>query len=325
MLVSLRRRFPDATIDWLVQDTFADAISHHPDLDGVVPFPRKHLGKSSKRLNLVPTIRWMNRALRPTPRYDLVVDAQGLFRSGLFARWTGARRRLGFANAEEFASVFYTEKFGIGSGEHAVDRMLGLIAAGGIDPVVDMRLHADPAEILWVDSQPWQGGIVLAPTSRWAGKQWPADRFVSLARRLIARTGRRVIIVGGPDERAQIRPLLDWAEHEPRAVDLVGETSIARLMAVIARANLVVANDSAALHMAVGFDRPLVALFGPTRVGLVGPFGRERDVIQHAHIGDRFDHKDPKIGVPMMERIGVREVADACLTRLVCHGHLGRA
>jgi len=316
VLVSLRRRFPDATIDWLVQDTFADAILHHPALDNAVMFPRKALGVSSKRLNLGPTIRWMNRSLR-SPRYDLVIDAQGLFRSGLFTRWTGARRRLGYANAEESGSVFYTDKFGIGRDRHAVDRMLALIEAGGIEPSLDTRLYADPAEISWIDSQPWRGGIVLAPTSRWAGKQWPADRFVSLAQRLLAHTGRRVIIVGGPGERAQIRPLLDWAGSEPRAVDLVGETSIARLMAVIARADLLVANDSAALHMGVGFDRPLVALFGPTRVGLVGPFGRAHDVIQHAHIGDRFDHKDPLAGVPMMERIGVREAADACLARLV--------
>lgn len=316
VLVSLRRRYPDARIEWLVQDSFADAVRYHPDLDGVVAFPRRELGASSKRLNLVPTVKWMNRALRAKPRYDLVVDAQGLFRSGLFARWTGAKRRIGYANAEEGAGLFYTEKYGIDRGGHAVDRMLGLIDGAGIEPVRDMRLYCDPVELAWADAQPWQGGFVLAPTSRWAGKQWPADRFLALARRLIGETGRRVIIVGGPGERDQIRPLLEWAQHEPRAVDLVGETSIARLMAVIASAGLVVANDSAALHMAVGFDRPLVALFGPTRVNLVGPYRREADVAQHVHRGDRFDHKDASVGAPMMARVTVNEVADACLARL---------
>ena len=60
----------------------------------------------------------------------------------------------------------------------------------------------------------------------------------------------------------------------------------------------------------------LVALFGPTRVERVGPYRRERDVIQHLRAGDRFDHKDERVGVPMMERITTQEVLEACLARL---------
>jgi heptosyltransferase-1 len=317
VLASLRHAFPDATIDWLVQDSFADAVRHHPALDGAIEFPRRALGATSKRGNLAPTIAWMNRVLRARPRYDLVLDAQGLFRSSLFARWTGARRRVGYRNAEELGHLFYTESFRVDRDRHAVDRMLALVEAIGIDPIRDMRLHPDPAETAWTDTQAWATApfAVLAPTSRWPAKQWPAERFAELARRLLARGVPRVVIVGGPDEREQIRPLLAWAASEPRAVDLVGSTSIARLMAVVALASLVVANDSAALHMAVGFDRQLVALFGPTRVPLVGPYGRQRDVIQHTRPGDRFDHKDRDAGLPMMERITVEEVTDACLAR----------
>jgi ADP-heptose:LPS heptosyltransferase len=84
---------------------------------------------------------------------------------------------------------------------------------------------------------------------------------------------------------------------------------------VIEGSSLVVANDSAALHMAVGFDRPLVALFGPTRVELVGPFRREADVLQHATAGDRFEHKELAGGRAMMERISVDEVLGAIAAR----------
>ncbi|HHN78945.1 MAG TPA: glycosyltransferase family 9 protein [Phycisphaerales bacterium] len=316
VLVSLRRAFPEATIDWLVQDTFIDAIRQHPDLDNAVPFPRGLLGRTSRRGNVRPSLRWMNTHLKPTPRYDLVLDAQGLFRSGLFSWWTQAPRRVGYANAAEFGGVFYTERFHIGRDRHAVDRMLALVAAMGLEPIADMRLHADPDELRWVEAHAPSRYAVLAPTSRWPGKQWPADRFTELARRLLGIGLPRVVIVGGPGEREQVAPLLEWVKHEPRATDLVGETSVARLMAIIARASLVVANDSAALHMAVGFDRPLVALFGPTRVGLVGPYRHGRDVIQHTHQGDVFDHKDEKRGRAMMQRITVEEVFEASADRL---------
>ncbi len=318
VLASLRAAYPDATIDWLVQDTFADAVRYHPMLDGVVEFPRKKLGISSKRGNPLPSIAWMNDSLRPNPRYDLVLDAQGLFRSALFSRWTGATRRVGYRNAQELGHLFYTDAFRVNRERHAVDRMLSLVQASGVEPVRDMRLYTDPVERARSDAQPWSQGryAVLAPTSRWPGKQWPADRFTELARRLLARGAERVVIVGGPSEQAQIAPLLRWAAHEPRAIDLVGATSISRLMAVIERAALVVANDSAALHMAVGFDRPLVGLFGPTRIGLVGPYRRRRDVIQHTRPADRFDHKVGTLGLAMMRRITISEVLGACTERL---------
>ena len=292
VLASLRGAYPDATIDWLVQDSFADAVRHHPMLDGVIAFPRAALGRSSRAGNLLPTISWMNEHLRTRPRYDFVIDSQGLFRSGLFARWTGARNRVGYRNAAEGARFFYTHAYGVDRGRHAVERMLALVEACGVPIQRDMRLYTDPGEREKLSSTEWAGSLyaVLAPTSRWPGKQWPAERFTELARRLLASGLDRVVIVGGPGEESQIGPLLAWAEHEPRALSLVGATSIGGLMAVIEQTSLVVANDSAALHMAVGFDRPFVALFGPTRVGLVGPYRRDADVIQHTRPGDRFDH-----------------------------------
>ena len=315
MLASLKRKWPDARVDWLVQDTFADAVRHHPALHAVVPFPRKALGRTSKRGNLLPSIRWMNTHLR-AHRYDLVVDAQGLFRSGLFTWWTRAPRRVGDANARETAGMFYTERHRVPTDLHTVDRMLRLIELAGIEPTPDMRLYADPEASAWVERELPGGYVVLAPTSRWVAKQWPAARFAQLARTLLDDApDRRVVLVGGPGEDAQVPELTELAASEPRVVSLIGTTSVAHLMAVIERAQLFVANDSAALHMAVGFDRPAVALFGPTRVDRVGPYQRDADVLQHATEHDTLDHKDPA-NRALMDRISAEEVLDACRSRL---------
>ena len=312
LAVSLRAHWPDARISWLVQDAFAPAVARHPCVDEVIPFDRKGMGRAAARGNLGPTLAFL-RGLH-CRRFDLVIDAQGLARSGLFAWATGARRRVGLANARELGWLFLNERHRVPASDHSVDRMLGLIGSAGIEPIPDMRLAADPAELAWVDAQGLGRFAVLAPTSRWPAKQWPADRFAELARRLLARGVPRVVIVGGPGEEQQIGPLLGLERREARVTTLVGQTSIARLMAVIARAGLVVANDSAAAHMAVGFDRPLVALYGPTDVSLVGPYRRDADVIQHVTNRDRLEHKDPA-GVELMQRIGVDEVARACRER----------
>ena len=317
VLASLAHAWPQAQIDWLVQDSFVDAVRAHPAMHRAVPFPRRDLGRALRRGRVGELRRWI--AQLRDPGYDLVIDAQGLFRSAFFARATGAPRRVGHADARELGWLFYSHREHGSESQHTVDRMLALVRTIGVEPVADMTLHAPPEDRDAVGADPRFTGrfAVVAPTTRWPGKQWPVERFDAVIERLLADgLADRIALVGGPAERPQCTPLLDRAARDPRVLDLVGKTSIGRLMAIIERSGLVLANDSAALHMGVGFDRPLVALYGPTRVDLVGPYRRDADVLQHLRPGDRLDHKSDHAGRPLMERIGVDEVFEACAARL---------
>lgn len=322
VLVSLRARFPDAAIDWLVQSEFAEAVKEHPALDRVVPFPRREvsLGRLWRPGALGTLLRFL-RSLRG-PGYDVVVDAQGLFRSAFFAGCTRAERRIGYANAAEAGWIFLNERHAIPSSLHTVDRMLMLVERAGIPPVRDMRLYTgDAAKARSHELVQSERFVLIAPTSRWPGKRWPSDRFAVLARRLLDDgAADSIAIAGAASERDQCGPLLELAKADPRVIDLVGRTSIAELMAVIERASLVIANDSAALHMAVGFDRPIVALFGPTRIDLVGPYRREHDVIQSAPPGPANRHKDDAAGAAAMHAIPTDTVIEAAIARLSAGG-----
>ncbi|MEZ6234836.1 MAG: glycosyltransferase family 9 protein [Phycisphaerales bacterium] len=316
VLTTLRAAFPQARIDWLVQDAFAAAIEHHPALTSAIGFPRKAFAGGITPARIAAFLEWAG--CLAEPGYDLVVDVQGLARSALLGWMSGAACRVGEAGAREGAPLLYTRRVPVPGEWHTVDRMLGVVCAGlGIAPAVDMRLHTDAhsrerAKELVGSRDRY---VLLAPTSRWAAKRWPADRFAALAARLLEDAGASIVVVGGRDERDQCGPLLELAARDSRVVDLVGRTDIATLMALIERATLVVANDSAALHMGVGFDRPCVGLFGPTRVDLVGPYRRERDVIQRLQPGDDPNHKRDA-NAAMMARITVDEVEAACVDRL---------
>lgn len=321
VLVTLKRAWPNARIDWMVQDSFAAAIEAHPDLGRMVPFRRAALAQWWRSPTaFAALVRWM-RELRGE-RYDVVVDCQGLLRSGLFALATGSPRRVGYANAEEMGWIGLNERVDAPMSEHTVDRMLRLAsAATGMEAVRDMRLYSSAAEREAVAADARLGGkryAVIAPTSRWPGKLWPAERYAEVARWLLdEREGSAerldaVVIVGAKSERGQIGPLLELAARDSRVVDLVGATSIARLMAVIEASGLVIANDSAAVHMAVGLDRPIVAIYGPTDVSRVGPYGRADCVLQVVREGDVFDHKDEVRGREMMERVSVGAVVEKC-------------
>ncbi|MEC9372448.1 MAG: glycosyltransferase family 9 protein [Planctomycetota bacterium] len=316
-LASLKRRFPHARIDWLVQDDFAPAIAPHPDLDEVIPFPRRRFTKWWMPSVAMELRRWL-RDLRDRD-YDIVFDLQGLFRSGFFARATRAPHRVGDRNAPELAWLGLNRRHRIPPDLHAVDHMLAILEAEQIPIHHDMRLYTSAADRetiapLLPAARPL---IVVAPTSRWPAKRWPADRFTAVIQFLLdAHPTAVAAIVGAPSERDQCAPILELAKEEPRIIDLVGATRVGGLLAVIERADLVIANDSAALHMAVGFDKPIVALFGPTRIDRVGPWRRDADVIQRITPADSLDHKHPTAGLELMRRITVDEVVAAAEARL---------
>ncbi|MGE3107617.1 MAG: glycosyltransferase family 9 protein [Phycisphaerales bacterium] len=323
VVVRLRRAYPGAAVDWIVQDSFVEAASGHPDVRRVIAFPRRRFGGWWKPAVLGEMLGWLG-ALR-RERYDMVLDCQGLARSGVFARWSGAPARIGYQQAEEGAWLALTRRVDAPMGLHTVDRMLRLAdAATGASearPATtdELRLYAPAGSRDALRGLLGGGGAVLdgryavvAPTSRWAGKVWPGERYAEAVTTLLSDRGHGVegaVIVGAEQERGQCGELLRLAERgELNVIDAIGRTSVGALMALVERAGLVIGSDSACVHMAVGFDRPLVALYGPTDVARVGPYGRAASVIQKLKPGDRFDHKDEALGRAMMERIGVEDV-----------------
>ncbi|HZW05579.1 MAG TPA: glycosyltransferase family 9 protein [Phycisphaerales bacterium] len=328
VLASLRKAWPRARIDWLVQKGFEGAVEAHPALTAsggrVIEFDRKRYGRWTSPGSLAALMVFA-KSLR-AERYDVVIDAQGLLRSGLLTRATRARVRVGFADAREGGWIGYTRRVRVQKPAHTVDRMLALLPAVGVEPVKDLRLYARPEELAEVDRS--LGGspfAVLAPTSRWPAKQWPPERYIDVAKALLERGAiERVVIVGGRGEEGQVASLTEWGGAQGgRVVNLIGHTSVARLMATVARCGLLIGSDSAAVHMAVGFGRPCVALYGPTDVAKVGPAtggvtpAAPVIVLQRVGAGEPLGHKTPEPGRTYMSRITTGDVVDAacCATR----------
>lgn len=282
-LVTLRRAYPEAQIDWLVSHAFADAILHHPALNNVLRYDRHWMKKVFQREAPFHHGVSFTRRLR-TNGYDIVYDLQGLFRSGVFTWLTRAPRRVGFACAREAAWLGYNVRHPVnGEVTHTVDRMLALLEHDGLTPVRDMRLYVSPENAAFVDealAKPRQDGftadhVCIAPTARWKSKCWPIERYAEVVDRLRAAAPRRpIVVLAAPNEASQVAPLAG----KPGVV--VPKTAVGQMMAILQQTRLLVCNDSAALHIAVGFDRPVVAIFGPTNPDVVGPYRRPDSVIQ---------------------------------------------
>ena len=299
VLVTLRNAFPDAQIDWLVAKAFADVVRHHPMLGRVIEFDRKALSRFGLSPAATKAGLGFARMLREQ-KYDAVYDLQGLFRSGLFTLASGAKKRVGFANAREAGWLGYNRRHRVDTRLHTVDRMLGLLKADGLEPVRDMRLYLAEHDKAWLKAFKDEQGIgdagytCLAPTARWGCKCWPIERYGQIARRMIEsqRAGDKLVLIASPDERHQVLPIYETLMGQgPVAAGMASggdlrervvfpETTVGQMMALLSETRAMVCNDSAPLHIAVGFDRPLVALFGPTDPATVGPYRMEQSVIR---------------------------------------------
>jgi len=282
----LRRKYPEARVDWLVNSAFAPLLEGHPDLNELVVFDRNRYGRMSYSPTVaIEFVRFL-RMLRAR-QYDLVVDLQGLFRTGFLSWATRAPVRIGFAEAREGASLFYTDRIPPSSQDtHAVDRNMKV--ADFLDMASELatfHLPVSTAALATVRTMLGAGGwtageplVAIVPGARWATKLWPVDRFAQIARELESE-GVRCMILGGNNEA----PLSgSFKRPLPTAViDLIGRTKLPELVAAISLADVVLCQDSAAMHIAVALGRPLVCLVGPTNPLRTGPYRRFADVVQN--------------------------------------------
>ncbi|MDP6047581.1 MAG: glycosyltransferase family 9 protein, partial [Phycisphaerae bacterium] len=124
VLRGLKRTFPKCSVSWLVNDNCADMISHDSDIDEIILFKRKAMGKAWRSFSaakMTLSFLWMLRK----SHFDWVIDLQGLLRSGIFARATGASVRAGFSTAREGAAWFYNRRISP-EAAHTVDRNIEL-------------------------------------------------------------------------------------------------------------------------------------------------------------------------------------------------------
>ncbi len=276
VLTALRRRYPQAYITWVVNRGYEPLIAGHRDLDATLPFDRR-----AARAGWWAGARTWTRFLRDLRRgeFDLVVDLQGLFRSGLMAAATRAPRRVGLGTAREGASWFYTDVVPVADpdGLHAVDRcwlVAEALGAGHLGKEFHVPLSAEARtwaeEALAGCPRPW---LMLGAGSRWPTKRWPPPYFAALARRARADFGGTVVCIGSKEEADLSRAVCERLGGP--VVDLTGATTLPQLAALLARADAVLANDSGPLHLAAALGRPVVAPYTCTRLRLCGPYGQE--------------------------------------------------
>jgi len=276
MVAALRAQQPDWRVSWIVQDIFAPLVRSSTVVDQIHVFRR--FGGVGSFLSLMREVRQQE--------FDVVLDLQGLLRSGLMIKWTRARRKIGRTDAREGATVFYGEKAPLPPGgrlSHPVDIMLQfcplLQAAPELAGPLQFR-EMDQLNLSFMQARRGLPPILLFPDSRRERTKW--NGFAALTTLLVREMDRKVVWAGSK--------YLPCRETLPDGafVNLTGNTSLASLTALINRADWVISNDSGAMHLATALGVKTIGIFGPTEPQRFGPYplnGPTNHVIQ-APLGD---------------------------------------
>ncbi|MGV8075289.1 MAG: lipopolysaccharide heptosyltransferase I [Syntrophobacteraceae bacterium] len=265
-LAALKDRFPASEVHWVVAKGFQGLLEDNPLIAKLWVIEKDQWKRYSRMHHTMFALRDLFQRLREE-RFDIVVDLQGLFRSGVISRATGAKYRIGFKEAREGSSFFYTHKVRGGKDIHAIERYHRVASYLGC-ATHDLHYPMPPPlqDSSLVHSLP-QDYIVIAPAAGGEAKKWPAERFGLLASELPCRS---LVVAGKPDEHL-VRQVVNASRG--KAVSLAGKTSLRELIEIIRHARLLVSNDSGPMHIAAALNVPVFALFGPTNPARTGPYG----------------------------------------------------
>ncbi len=273
VLDALFRCFAGSEIHWLVAKGLEGLLEGHPMITRLWVIHKDEWKKISRFHSTVAELRRLFRSLR-AEGFDCAIDLQGLFRSGLIAKATGASLRIGFEEAKEGSTLFYTHTVAGGRDVHAVDRYLKVASYLGCD-VSEVRFPFPPPAAGAGEGVPLSGEYcVMVPGARKPVNRWPARRFGELAARLPLKT----VVVGSRGDKVLADEVVRTAKG--KAVSLAGKTDLRRLMSAIRNARFVVSNDTGPMHIAAAFGVPVFALFGPANPARTGPYGRGHTVIR---------------------------------------------
>jgi heptosyltransferase I len=305
-VAALRAAFPSARIDWVVD------AKHRPIVDLVTAIDRTiALERPS-----VAAWRTVVATLRQTT-YDIAIDLQGLLKSAVLARASGAARVVGFSIwhlREKTARPFYSDAHEA-EGGHVIRKNLRLLRAVGVDDD-EIRFPLAPVASAALDEfrSRVSGPFALVnPGAAWPNKRWPAQRFGDVASFLLEPGGLTPVVLWGPGEEDLAREVIAASSG---AAILAPPTTVTDMVAFARAASLVVSGDTGPLHIATAVGTPTVSVFGPTDPQRNGPFSEDDIAVS------RYDscgcHYDRECHEPRwcLEDVSVAEVTAAIQRRI---------
>jgi len=290
-LEALHHRFPESTITWLIEEKSQDIIQGHPHLRRVLVSKRKTWLKNFKSPSLwYTTIKDINSFVRElrSKNYDMVIDFQGLLKSGMLVFLSRGKKKIGYEKAREMSSIFLNKRIPPYPMDcHAVERNINLVKYLGVKPekvtftVFIGEEDKRRAERYLSDNKINQNKriVVISSQAGWATKIWNPLKLAKLSDKIIEDLDAQIIFTGGKDDNPSVENILNSMDH--MAANLAGKTTLKELAHILSLSDLMITMDSGPMHVASSMGTPTVALFGPTAPWRTGPYCNNSIIIRN--------------------------------------------
>ena len=293
----IRRRFPEARIDWAVEEAYAPLVALHPSVAAVIPVAIRRWRSRPLGASTWSEILELRRLFRKQA-YDAVIDTQGLIKSALIARAARGRRH-GFdagSAREGLAARLYDVTHHVARNLHAVTRNRLLVASA-----LGYRAAA-PAEYGIragaADSEMRGRYAVFVHSASRADKLWPIERWIGLGRALQTRGMHCVLPWGSEEERRRSEAIAEALD----TACVPALASLAKVAAMLAGAAAVVGVDTGLTHLAAALGVPVVALFCGTDPALTGVYG----AAQARNLGGAGERPELSTVLTTLDEFGAR-------------------
>ena len=258
-LAALRAQYPQAEIVMLANPLVAELFKYHPSVDRVMIYDRKGFHRGLAGF-------WrMVKELR-AQRFDAAVLLQNAIEAALLAFVAGIPRRAGYTTDGRRLLLNYPVTVTAEDKRlHHTDYYLQLLGQLGITGGDEqLCLACDEDEQQWAQSVLQSDNVIaINPGAAYgSAKRWFPERFAEVADTLAERYDAHIVLTGGPGEMEIGRDIAAAMSNQP--LNMVGQTSVRQMMALLAHSRLLVSNDSGPMHVASAFATPIVAVFGPT-------------------------------------------------------------
>jgi heptosyltransferase-1 len=277
-VAALGKTTPSAEISWAVESRYACLIEGNPYVRHILRLDTLGWRRSFGSPGTLGEMKRAFAALR-NPGFDAAIDFQGLIKSGVIARLSGARERLGFGGdwlREPAAAIFYTDRVSPQGPQHVIEANLEMARRLGAQRAEwEFPLPHSPEDEDYAEAQIARMGggpfILISPGGGWRSKRWPPASYAELIREIGVESASQIALTGSPAEEALMREILDAAQS-PRARYV--PTNITQYVALARRAALFIGSDTGPMHLAAAVGTPIVALHGPTDPVRNGPYSK---------------------------------------------------
>ncbi len=314
----IRQKFPHARITWVAEKSMAPLLKNHPAIDQLLLVD----SRSWRRRIFTPAV-WKEiasflRYLR-AQHFDVALDFQGLFKSAVLARITGAARRIGMGREdrkESWSSIFLNElNSQTHQRRHIIEKNLALLESLGIsagNEPLNFHIYPEEEAVHYVENElqklELDHFVLVNPGGGWITKQWAVDKFAQLIDLIYNDLHIPALILWGPGEKH----MADKIARKCISPALISfSTNLAELVALTRRTRLMVSGDTGPLHLASALGVPVVGIYGPTDPLRNGPWNpQDSSCTIHYECSPCYQRTCP-IGVQCLKKLDVGPVLDA--------------